>query len=122
MPSGPLDGAMTRANSVAVVPSSTAWARRPAPCRGDELTPGRGEPEAGVEQGNAETDAEREQHGLDEASHPGRPIRQLLPAAVVEAELDRLAAQQRDDGAWAVDWNSQPPARSSRAAGQPCAP
>ncbi len=43
---------------------------------------------------------------MDFAPAPGRPLRQLFPAALVEAELDRLAAQQRDDGGWAVDWNS----------------
>lgn len=41
---------------------------------------------------------------------PGWPIRQLFSEAVVEAELDRLAAEQREDGGRGVDWNSWSPA------------
>ena len=57
--------------------------------------------------GGAENEAMRP---LDFAPHPDRPIRQFFPAAVIDAELDRLAAEQRDDGGWAVDWNSYSPA------------
>jgi hypothetical protein len=43
---------------------------------------------------------------LDFAPEPGRPIRQFFPEAAIEAELDRLVAEQRDDSGWTVDWGS----------------
>jgi hypothetical protein len=45
-------------------------------------------------------------HPLDFSPEPGRPIRRFFPDDAIEAELDRLVADQRDDGGWAVDWGS----------------
>jgi hypothetical protein len=45
-------------------------------------------------------------HPLDISPEPGRPVRRLFPEAAIEAELDRLAAEQREDGGWVVDWGS----------------
>ncbi|MGY2083465.1 hypothetical protein [Blastococcus sp. SYSU DS0539] len=47
---------------------------------------------------------------LDFAPLPGGPVRALFAPAVVEAELDRLAAGQQADGGWAVDFASYSPA------------
>jgi hypothetical protein len=47
---------------------------------------------------------------LDFAPLPGGPARELFAAAVVEAELDRLADGQQDDGGWTVDFDSYSPA------------
>jgi hypothetical protein len=47
---------------------------------------------------------------LDFAPRPGGPGRELFRDDVVEAELDRLAAAQQDDGGWAVDFVSYSPA------------
>ena len=47
---------------------------------------------------------------LDFSPHPGRPLRALLDPAAVEADLDRLEAEQDDDGGWHVDWVSGSPA------------
>jgi hypothetical protein len=47
---------------------------------------------------------------LDFTPFPGGPARALFDPAVVEAELDRLAAGQRPDGGWAVDFDSYSPA------------
>ncbi len=47
---------------------------------------------------------------LDFAPFPGGPARELFAPAVVEAELDRLAAGQRPDGGWTVDFDSYSPA------------
>jgi hypothetical protein len=47
---------------------------------------------------------------LDIAPFPGRPVRGLLDAKVIEADLDRLAAEQRDDGGWTVDYAKISPA------------
>jgi len=47
---------------------------------------------------------------LDFAPLPGGPARELFAPAVVEAELDRLAAGQQDDGGWTVDFDSYSPA------------
>ncbi|WP_067468896.1 hypothetical protein [Actinomadura macra] len=41
---------------------------------------------------------------LDFAPAPGTPVRALFAPDVVEAELDRLEAQQQDDGGWLVDF------------------
>ena len=49
-------------------------------------------------------------HPLDFAPLPGGPARDLFAPAVVEAELDRLAAGQQDDGGWTVDFDSYSPA------------
>jgi hypothetical protein len=47
---------------------------------------------------------------LDFAPSPGGPARALLGPGVVEADLDRLAAAQQDDGGWRVDFASYSPA------------
>ncbi|MCF6735223.1 hypothetical protein [Blastococcus sp. KM273129] len=47
---------------------------------------------------------------LDFAPLPGGPARSLFAPGVVDAELDRLAAGQRDDGGWTVDFDSWSPA------------
>jgi hypothetical protein len=41
---------------------------------------------------------------LDFAPAPDGPLRAMLDPQVVEADLDRLASEQRDDGGWDVDW------------------
>ncbi|MFC5744046.1 hypothetical protein [Actinomadura rugatobispora] len=47
---------------------------------------------------------------LDIAPRPGRPVRDLLAPEVIEADLDRLAAGQQDDGGWKVDYAEISPA------------
>lgn len=47
---------------------------------------------------------------LDFAPYPGGPARELFAPAVVDAELDRLAAAQQPDGGWTVDFDSSSPA------------
>jgi hypothetical protein len=47
---------------------------------------------------------------LDFAPVPGSPASALLGPGVIEAELDRLERQQKDDGGWAVDFASYSPA------------
>lgn len=47
---------------------------------------------------------------LDFAPFPGGPARELFAPAVVDAELDRLAAGQQPDGGWTVDFDSHSPA------------
>ena len=47
---------------------------------------------------------------LDFAPMPGGPARTLFVDAVVEAELERLAAAQQPDGGWTVDFDSYSPA------------
>ena len=42
-------------------------------------------------------------HPLDVAAYPDRPARVLFSAEVMSADLDRLAAEQQDDGGWVVD-------------------
>ncbi|GII94720.1 hypothetical protein [Sinosporangium siamense] len=51
-------------------------------------------------------------HPLDFAPHPDRPARRLFTPEVVAADLDRLAALQRDDGGWVVDYATISPAGS----------
>jgi hypothetical protein len=46
---------------------------------------------------------------LDFAPFPDRPLRSLFAPAVVSAELERLAAQQQDDGGWPVDFANYSP-------------
>jgi hypothetical protein len=41
---------------------------------------------------------------LDFSPEPDRAIRSLLDPQAVEADLDRLEAEQHDDGGWDVDW------------------
>jgi hypothetical protein len=49
-------------------------------------------------------------HPLDLAPYPDRPARALLAPNVIEADLDRLAALQQEDGGWVVDYRSISPA------------
>lgn len=66
-------------------------------------------PESGIMPVAGGADGEA-MHPLDFAPEPDRPIRKLFPDAAIEAELDRLAAEQQDDGGWGVDWNAWSPA------------
>jgi hypothetical protein len=47
---------------------------------------------------------------LDLAPYPGRPVRERLSADVIDADLERLASGQRDDGGWTVDFPPSSPA------------
>ena len=47
---------------------------------------------------------------LDFAPMPGRPVRELFSPDTIDAELQRLAAAQQDDGGWRVDFKSYSPA------------
>lgn len=47
---------------------------------------------------------------LDFAPRAGGPARHLFAAALVDGELDRLAARQRSDGGWTVYFESSSPA------------
>jgi hypothetical protein len=47
---------------------------------------------------------------LDYAPLPDRPLRALLPATAIEADLDRLGRGQQADGGWTVDFASSSPA------------
>ena len=47
---------------------------------------------------------------LDFAPEPGRPMRELLDPGVIERDLDRLEAEQHEDGGWDVDWTHWSPA------------
>ncbi len=47
---------------------------------------------------------------LDFAPFPGGPARSLFDPGLVEAELERLAAEQRPDGGWTVEFASYSPA------------
>ncbi|MFC6019098.1 hypothetical protein ACFP2T_23160 [Plantactinospora solaniradicis] len=58
-------------------------------------------------QGGSEGETMR---ALNFASVPGSPASALLGAGVMDAELDRLATQQQDDGGWTVDFASCSPA------------
>jgi len=51
-------------------------------------------------------------HALDIAPSPDRPVRSLFTDEVIAADLDRLAAGQRDDGGWTVDYLKISPAGS----------
>ncbi len=47
---------------------------------------------------------------LDLAPHPGRPARTLFSDEIIEADLERLAALQHDDGGWVVEYARISPA------------
>jgi hypothetical protein len=47
---------------------------------------------------------------LDIAPVPGRPVRDLVAADAVAADLDRLAGLQQPDGGWPVEWRTYSPA------------
>lgn len=49
-------------------------------------------------------------HPLDYAPEPGRPVRDLLDADAVAADLDRLERGLRPDGGWTVDFAAHSPA------------
>jgi hypothetical protein len=51
-------------------------------------------------------------HPLEVAPYPDRPARHLFCAGVISADLDRLAAEQQDDGGWVVDFLKISPAGS----------
>ncbi|HEY2443291.1 MAG TPA: hypothetical protein VGI31_09175 [Streptosporangiaceae bacterium] len=56
-------------------------------------------------------DAPGETHGpLDYAPVPGCLARQLFEDSVIDAHLDHLARDQRDDGGWMFNWMSWSPA------------
>jgi hypothetical protein len=46
---------------------------------------------------------------LDFAPEPGRPVRELFADDVIDAELERLAGLQADDGGWSVDFTAYSP-------------
>ena len=57
---------------------------------------------------------------LDFSPHPGRPLRALVAPEAIEADLDRLAAGQQDDGGWTIDFpRARRPPRSSGAGTSP---
>lgn len=47
---------------------------------------------------------------LDFAPLPDRPVRAFFPTDAIDAELDKLAAEQHEDGGWRTDWGSFSPA------------
>jgi hypothetical protein len=47
---------------------------------------------------------------LDFAPTPDRPVRELFSQELIDAELQRLAGEQQDDGGWLVDFRSYSPA------------
>ncbi|MFD0686449.1 hypothetical protein [Actinomadura fibrosa] len=47
---------------------------------------------------------------LDFAPYPDSPVRALFAPGVVEADLERLDAEQQDDGGWRVDFANYSPA------------
>jgi hypothetical protein len=47
---------------------------------------------------------------LDFAPRPGRPLRSRLDPRAVSQDLDRVEAEQDDDGGWHVDWEAWSPA------------
>jgi hypothetical protein len=47
---------------------------------------------------------------LDFSPEPGRPVRDLFDPSAIERDLDRLEAEQREDGGWDVDWAHWSPA------------
>ncbi len=47
---------------------------------------------------------------LDFAPVPDRPVRGLFEPEAISAELERLIAQQQDDGGWLVDFANYSPA------------
>jgi hypothetical protein len=46
---------------------------------------------------------------LDMAPYPDHPARELLGARLIDADLDRLESEQRDDGGWTVNFESRSP-------------
>jgi hypothetical protein len=55
---------------------------------------------------------------LDFTPLPGGPVRKLFDPQLIEADLDRLEAEQQDDGGWRVDFASYSPAAELEWRGQ----
>jgi hypothetical protein len=55
---------------------------------------------------------------LDFTPPPGGPARKLFDPQLIEAEFDRLEAEQQDDGGWRVDFASYSPAAELEWRGQ----
>ncbi len=55
---------------------------------------------------------------LDFTPLPGGPVRKVFDRQLIEAELDRLEAEQQDDGGWRVDFASYSPAAELEWRGQ----
>ncbi len=55
---------------------------------------------------------------LDSTPLPGGPVRRLFAPQLIEAELDRLEAEQQNDGGWRVDFASYSPAAELEWRGQ----
>lgn len=49
-------------------------------------------------------------HALDFSPHPGRPLRALVPAEAIRADLRRVAGLRQPDGGWIVDFATRTPA------------
>jgi hypothetical protein len=47
---------------------------------------------------------------LDLSPHPGSLSRRLFDEKIIEADLDRLAREQKDDGGWTVNFETSSPA------------
>ena len=47
---------------------------------------------------------------LDYSPAPGSAVRRLLPPAVIQHDLERLAGQPQPDGGWPIDWAVSSPA------------
>jgi hypothetical protein len=47
---------------------------------------------------------------LDFSPQPDRPLRALIDPEAIESDLDRLEAEQHEDGGWDVDWEHFSPA------------
>jgi hypothetical protein len=66
-------------------------------------------PDDGVLRVAAGTDGEQ-LDALEVVPHPGHAARRLFPDALIEEELDALAAAQEDDGGWTFSWAAWSPA------------
>ena len=50
---------------------------------------------------------------LDHSPRPGTRSRRLVPDAAIEAHLDAVESEQRDDGGWMFDWVAWSPAQTN---------
>jgi hypothetical protein len=48
-------------------------------------------------------------HPLDFSPRPGRPLRERIAPEAIEADLDRLASGQHEDGGWTIDFRPGSP-------------